>query len=45
MVVKETLGLRPPTALLPREAMSHFKLGDYDINPKARVLINAWAIG
>ena len=25
--------------------MSHFKLGDYDINPKARNLINAWAIG
>ena len=25
--------------------MSNFKLGDYDINSKARNLINAWAIG
>ena len=45
MVVKETLQLHPPIGLLPCEAMSHFKLGDYDINPKARALINAWAIG
>ena len=45
MVVKETLRLHPPIGLLPRVAMSHFKIGDYDINPKTRILINAWAIG
>ena len=45
MVVKETPRLHTPIGLLPREAMSHFKIGDYDINPKARALINAWAIG
>ena len=45
MVVKETLRLHPTIALLPRVAMSHFKIGDYDINPKTRILIHAWVIG
>ena len=45
MVVKETPRLHTPIGLLPREAMSHFKIGDYDINPKTRILINAWVIG
>lgn len=45
-VVKETFRLHPPGVLLiPRETMQHFKIDDYDIPPKTRLLINAWAIG
>ncbi|XP_022151851.1 cytochrome P450 71B34-like [Momordica charantia] len=46
MVVKEVLRLHPPaTLLLPRETMSHFELNGYDIDPKAHLHVNVWAIG
>ncbi|XP_050374364.1 LOW QUALITY PROTEIN: cytochrome P450 71B26-like [Argentina anserina] len=45
MIVKETLRLHPPTALMaPRESIAPFKVLGYDVEPKTQVIINDWVI-
>ncbi|VYS53336.1 unnamed protein product [Arabidopsis thaliana] len=46
MVIKETWRLHAPSPILiPREAMTNFKIKGYDIYPGTRIHVNAWAIG
>ncbi|WCJ37124.1 Cytochrome P450 726A27 [Euphorbia peplus] len=45
LIVKETLRLHPPGALIPRECRERTRIDGYDILPKTRIIVNAWAIG
>ncbi|WCJ37143.1 cytochrome P450 family 71 subfamily B polypeptide 2 [Euphorbia peplus] len=45
LIVKETLRLHPPGALIPRQCRERTTIDGYEIHPKTRIIVNAWAIG
>ncbi|RHN50999.1 putative premnaspirodiene oxygenase [Medicago truncatula] len=44
-VIKETLRLHPPGAILTRECREACNIGGYEIPIKTNLILNAWAIG
>ncbi|KAK3025574.1 hypothetical protein RJ639_040313 [Escallonia herrerae] len=45
LVIKETLRLHPPGALMPRESKEDCEINGYYIPAKTKAIINVWAIG
>ena len=44
LVIKETLRLRPPGPLIPRESKESCVINGYQIPAKSKIVVNAWAI-
>ncbi|GMY14148.1 cytochrome P450 93A3-like [Fagus crenata] len=44
-IIKETLRLHLTGPVIVRELSEHYIIGDYEISPKTRLLVNVWAIG
>jgi len=45
LVVKESLRVHPPSALIPRESREKCEIYGYEIPNNTQVIINAWTIG
>ncbi|KAK2981151.1 hypothetical protein RJ640_013473 [Escallonia rubra] len=45
LIVKETLRLHPPGALMPRESTEECEINGYNIPAKTKTIINLWAMG
>ncbi|GFP93739.1 cytochrome p450 71d13 [Phtheirospermum japonicum] len=45
LVIKETLRLHPPLALIPRACRDECKVDGYTIPLKSKIMVNAWSIG
>ncbi|KDP42337.1 hypothetical protein JCGZ_02810 [Jatropha curcas] len=45
LIIKETLRLHPPGAVIPRLCRERTKVAGYDIYPNTKIFVNTWAIG
>ncbi|NP_001295668.1 uncharacterized protein LOC105629802 precursor [Jatropha curcas] len=45
LIIKETLRLHPPIAVIPRLCRERTKVCGYDVYPNTRVFVNVWAMG